>query len=80
MIADGLSENVAVATDMADPGMWSCMGGGPGLTGMAGQIIPRLEAEGVDAGTIRRLTGENIARRLARKPITTSHRKEHTHV
>jgi predicted metal-dependent phosphotriesterase family hydrolase len=79
MIADGLSENIAVATDMADPAMWSHMGGGPGLTGLTGQIIPRLEAEGVDAGTIRRLTGENIARHLARKPITTNHRKEHTH-
>ncbi len=40
----------------------------------------RRAAEGFDAGTIRRLTGENIAHRLARKPIPTNHRKEHTHV
>jgi predicted metal-dependent phosphotriesterase family hydrolase len=69
MAADGLDGNVALATDMADAGMWRRLGGSPGLTSLTGEIIPRLEAEGFDAGTVRRLTGENIARRLARKPI-----------
>lgn len=66
MAAAGLDDRVAIATDMADPAMWARLGGGPGLTGLTERIIPRLQAEGFTADAIRRMTGENIARRLAK--------------
>lgn len=66
MIADGLASQVALATDMADAGMWTRIGGGPGLTGLFTQIRPRLAEIGVPDETIAQLIGENIAIRLAR--------------
>lgn len=66
MIEAGLTQHVAIATDMADAAMWSTLGNGPGLTGLFTQIIPRLHLLGCDAATVRQLTGENIVGRLAR--------------
>jgi phosphotriesterase-related protein len=62
---EGLDGGVALATDMADSAMWSRMGGGPGLTGLLDVIIPRLQALGIPQESIARLTGGNIAARLA---------------
>jgi len=71
MVADGLAAGIAIGTDMADAGLWSRLDGGPGLTGLITQIIPRLRAIGCDAQTIHQLTGGNISRLLARAHIRT---------
>lgn len=65
MIAANLWGQVAVATDMAEPKMWSRMGGGPGLAGLITQIQPRLERLGTAREVVEGLIGGNIARRLA---------------
>lgn len=66
MINSGFDTHIAIATDMADKGMWRGFGGTPGLVGLFGQIIPRLQAMGCDPFTISRLVGQNIAQRLAK--------------
>ena len=66
MVEAGFEEQLAVATDMADKAMWSRLGGGPGLTGLLEQIIPRLLSLGLEAETVNKLCGANIATRLAR--------------
>jgi predicted metal-dependent phosphotriesterase family hydrolase len=65
MIADGWDRQIAIATDMAEARMWARLGGGPGLVGLIRHIVPRLQAVGCGASTIRRLVGENIVNRLA---------------
>lgn len=65
MVEAGLEEGVALATDMAETQFWVRMGGGPGLTGMIQQVIPGLEKMGLDEKSIQKLTGKNIAQRLA---------------
>jgi predicted metal-dependent phosphotriesterase family hydrolase len=66
MVAAGYDRQVAIAADMADAALWSRLGGSPGLTGFMHQLMPRLQAEGCEPQTIRRLCGENILQRLAR--------------
>ena len=66
MVAAGLESQVAIATDMAEAQLWRRLGGAPGLTGLITTIIPRLVESGFSQATIRKLTGENIAVRLAR--------------
>jgi phosphotriesterase-related protein len=65
MVGAGFASQIAIATDMAEKTMWASMGSGPGLTGLIAQIIPRLRALGCDQNVVRKLTGENIAHRLA---------------
>jgi predicted metal-dependent phosphotriesterase family hydrolase len=65
MIAASLERQIVIATDMADPGMWTRLGGTPGLTGLVTQIVPRLQAVGFGETTISQLVGGNIANRLA---------------
>lgn len=67
MVASGLADRVAIATDMAEASLWSRLGGGPGQTAFTGQIKTRMQAIGFDETTVRRLMGENIARCLAIK-------------
>jgi 5-phospho-D-xylono-1,4-lactonase len=64
MVAAGLESCVALATDMADPGLWA-FGGGPGLAGLPTHIRGRLEALGLPQPAIRKLLGRNVAGRLA---------------
>lgn len=66
MIAAGLGDSVALATDMAEKEMYRSIGGGPGLASLPRTIIPRLRARGIPEADITLLTGGNIARRLAR--------------
>ena len=66
MVAAGLESQVAIATDMAEAQLWNRLGGAPGLSGLITIIIPRLVESGFSQPTIRKLTGENIAGRLAR--------------
>jgi hypothetical protein len=64
MVAAGFDDRVALATDMAEASMWK-FGGGPGLVSYITGIQVRLEQMGMQAESIRRLMGRNIARRLA---------------
>ena len=61
MVASGLADRVAIATDMAEASLWSRLGGEPGQTAFTGQIMARLQAIGFDEPTVKRLMGENIA-------------------
>ncbi len=64
MAAAGLAGQVALATDMADPGLWSELGGRPGLLGIFIIIKEGLTRIGLPATTIDGLLGRNIAERL----------------
>lgn len=64
MVAAGFDDRVALATDMAEASMWK-FGGGPGVASFVISIRAHLEQMGVQAESIRRLMGGNIARRLA---------------
>lgn len=66
MITEGLDQQIAIGTDMADAKIWARLGKGPGLMGLAMQIIPRLQAMGYAPKTIQRLVGQNIVNRLTR--------------
>lgn len=65
MVHAGLHHRLALATDMADSGMWRSFGGGPGLPALVTKIKPRLEKMGIGQQPIRQLLGGNILRRLA---------------
>jgi phosphotriesterase-related protein len=65
MVANGLTEHVAVGLDMAFKSMWRRYGGEPGLLALPAQILPRLRAEGIGAPAITQLVGGNVARFLA---------------
>jgi phosphotriesterase-related protein len=65
MAAAGLAGQVALATDMADAGLWAELGGGPGLLGIFTIIKERLARMDLLVETIDGLLGGNIAARLA---------------
>lgn len=74
MVAAGHASQLALATDMADAGMWRSFGGAhftsgsqnrPGLPAFITKIQPRLRKMGIDEETIKQLLGGNIVRRLA---------------
>jgi phosphotriesterase-related protein len=66
MVEAGLHGQVVVGTDIAEPGMWTRLGGSPGLTGLVTKIIAKMEELGFEPETIQCLAGKNIARRLAK--------------
>jgi predicted metal-dependent phosphotriesterase family hydrolase len=66
MVADGCAGQVVLATDMGEPGLWSRLGNGPGLTAFLTQIKERLHAIGMDGAAVEALLGGNMALRLAR--------------
>jgi predicted metal-dependent phosphotriesterase family hydrolase len=66
MVAAGLADCVAIATDIAEANLWAKADGNPGLAGLVNQIIPKMQELGFSPENIRDLTGSNIARRLAR--------------
>jgi phosphotriesterase-related protein len=65
---NGLASSIALATDMAEAELWSHLGNGPGLAGFITVVRTRLKSMGFPLPTIDRLTGGNIADRLARQP------------
>lgn len=65
LAADGLAHGMAVCLDFAFPSMWRSFGGEPGLTFIQSDILPHLAQIGLDAATIKRLTAQNVANRLA---------------
>lgn len=67
MVANGLEDSVALATDMAEVELWSLLGHGPGLGGFLTIIGPRLKELGLES-SLGKLLGGNIAQRLASPP------------
>ena len=65
---NGLASCIALATDMGNAELWSHLGKGPGMAGFVTVIRSRLKNMGIPLPTIDRLTGGNIAERLARQP------------
>lgn len=65
MIASGLSDLVALATDLALTDQWSYAGGSPGPAAFLNVVRDRLVDTGVASEVVSRLTGGNIADRLA---------------
>jgi predicted metal-dependent phosphotriesterase family hydrolase len=67
MVAEGLADRIAIGLDLAAASMWRHYGGQPGMLALPEQIVPRLRAEGMSESIIALLTGQNIARYLARQ-------------
>jgi phosphotriesterase-related protein len=65
MIASGLSDQVALATDLALTNQWSYAGGSPGPAAFLSVVRDRLIDTGIESEVVTRLTGRNIADRLA---------------
>ena len=65
MVADGYEKALVLATDQADPMMWSEMGTGPGLPGLIKVIKKRLDEVIQEPGIVQDLIGRNISRCLA---------------
>jgi len=65
MVEAGLSDHVALATDMAESAMYATIGNGPGLASLPGEIKHRLAGLGISERSIQQMLGGNIARRLA---------------
>ena len=61
MAAAGLAGQIAIGTDLAGTAFWQEIG----PAALPGEIVSRLRTLGFDAPTVRRLTGGNIADRLA---------------
>jgi predicted metal-dependent phosphotriesterase family hydrolase len=66
MAADGLAAHIAIGLDLASASQWQ-RGGGPGMRFLIQTVVPRLRAEGLTDAVIGQLTGQNVARHLARK-------------
>jgi phosphotriesterase-related protein len=65
MVAAGLSDHVALATDMAEGEMYTTIGNGPGLASLPTEIQSKLRQIGISESSIQQMLGGNIARRLA---------------
>ena len=65
MVNAGLSEHIALATDMAEAELYKSIGNGPGLASLPGVIQTRLDEMGIPLKSIQEMLGGNIARRLA---------------
>lgn len=61
----GLSNRVALATDMAESLMYKSIGNGPGLASLPTEIKARLVDLEIPIASIQQMLGGNIARRLA---------------
>jgi predicted metal-dependent phosphotriesterase family hydrolase len=65
MASRGLSDRIALATDMAEAELYHSIGGGAGLASLPGEIQDQLIARGFPETAIKQMLGGNIARRLA---------------
>jgi 5-phospho-D-xylono-1,4-lactonase len=65
MVSAGLSDRIALATDMADTALYHTLGTGPGLASLPGEIQQKLTARGIPEIDRKQMLGGNIARRLA---------------
>jgi phosphotriesterase-related protein len=64
MVASGLGNRIALATDMAEQEMYASIGNGPGLASLPGVIRERLIRMNIAEKIILEMLGGNIARRL----------------
>jgi len=67
LVADGLSDHIAIGMDLAIASMWRRIGGGPGMPALPEQIVPRLRTEGIPEAVIIQLAGRNVAWYLVRR-------------
>jgi predicted metal-dependent phosphotriesterase family hydrolase len=65
MVSAGLSNRVALATDMAETALYRHIGGGPGLASLPGEIQEKLIHKGIPEVDRAQMLGGNITRRLA---------------
>jgi predicted metal-dependent phosphotriesterase family hydrolase len=65
MVNAGLSNRVALATDMAEPALYHLIGGGAGLSSLPGEIQQKLTEIGYPEIARKHMLGGNITRRLA---------------
>jgi predicted metal-dependent phosphotriesterase family hydrolase len=65
MVTAGFSDRIALATDMAEAGLYHFIGGGAGLASLPGEIQDQLIKKGFPETTRKQMLGGNIARRLA---------------
>jgi predicted metal-dependent phosphotriesterase family hydrolase len=65
MVNAGLSNRIALATDMAEAALYHHIGGGPGLASLPGEIQDKLTAKGIPEIARKQMLGGNIARRFA---------------
>ena len=65
MASAGLSDRVALATDMAESELYHFIGGGAGLASLPGEIRDQLIKKGIPETARKQMLGGNIARRLA---------------
>jgi predicted metal-dependent phosphotriesterase family hydrolase len=65
MACAGISNRVALATDMADAALYHHIGGGLGLASLPGEIQEKLLQIGTSEIECKQMLGGNIARRLA---------------
>ena len=65
MVGAGLSDRIALATDMAESELYHFIGGGAGLASLPGQILKQLHEREIPETECCQLAGGNIARRLA---------------
>ncbi len=68
MVTVGLEDSLALGTDMAEGELWRNIGGGPGLIGLPEIILPRLRRMGLKETSIQKLAGQNLVKRLIRRP------------
>ena len=65
MVSAGLSDHIALATDMAESELYHFIGGGPGLASLPGEIQVQLIEKEFPEMVRKQMLGGNIARRLA---------------
>jgi predicted metal-dependent phosphotriesterase family hydrolase len=65
MVNAGLSDRIALATDMAESELYHFIGGGAGLGSLPGEILKQLCERGIPENDRNNMVGGNIARRLA---------------
>ncbi|MEO8355485.1 MAG: hypothetical protein ABI621_06205 [Chloroflexota bacterium] len=65
MVSAGLSDRVALATDMAEAELYHFLGGGAGLASLPGDILTQLTEKGIPEAAREQMLGGNITRRLA---------------
>lgn len=66
MVRAGHVARIAIGLDAARSARWRHYGGGPGLVALPDAILPRLHHEGLSETEVAALTGQNVARFLAR--------------
>ena len=65
MVSSGFSNQIALATDMAEAELYHFIGGGAGLASLPGEIQNQLIEKGIPEIDRSQMLGENITRRLA---------------